>query len=118
MLMRRLDTDHDMTFGQGLANYARDDEATAQAVKTRLLLLGNEWFLDTDAGVPHLQKIMVKPANLPLAEAIIKRTILETEGVAQLRSFGMTFDRETRRLAIQATVTNIYGTVANIKVTQ
>jgi hypothetical protein len=118
MLVRRLDEGHDMTFGQGLANYARDDEATAQKVKTRLLLLMGEWFLDTDAGVPHLQQIMVRPSNLPLAEAIIKRTILETEGVAELRSFGMTYDRETRRLTIQATVANTYGTVANIKVSQ
>jgi len=118
MLVRRLNPGHDMTFGQGVANYARDDEATAQAVKTRLLLLLNEWFLDTSAGVPYLQQIMVKPANLPLVEAIVKRTILLTEGVAEIRSFGMTFDRETRRLAIQATVANIYGTVSNIKVTQ
>lgn len=118
MLVRRIDPGHDMTFGQGLANYARDDEATAQAVKTRLLLLFNEWFLDTDAGVPHLQQIMVRPSNLPLAEAIIKRTIIETEGVAELRSFVMTYDRETRRLTIQATVANSYGTVANIKVSR
>ena len=115
MLTRRLDPGHDMTFGQGLANYARDDEATAQAVKTRLLMLLGEWFLDTNAGVPHLQKIMVKPSNLPLAEALIKRTILQTEGVAELRAFNMAFDRETRRLTIDATVTNTYGTVANIK---
>jgi hypothetical protein len=118
MLVRRLDEGHDMTFGQGVANYARDDEATAQAVKTRLLLLFNEWFLDTQAGVPHLQEIMVKPSNLPLAESIIKRTILDTEGVVELRSFGMTFDRETRRLTIQATVANTYGTTANIKVSK
>lgn len=118
MLVRRLDPGHDMTFGQGVANYARDDEATAQAVKSRLLLLFDEWFLDTAAGVPHLQKIMVRPSNLPLAESIIKRTILQTEGVAELRSFGMTFDRETRRITIQATVANTYGTVANIRVTQ
>ena len=118
MLVRRLDEGHDMTFGQGLANYARDDEATAQAVKTRLLLLKGEWFLDIEAGVPYLQQIAVKPANLPLAEAIIKQTILETEGVEALRSFGMTFDRDTRRLTIQATVANTYGTVENIKVSQ
>ena len=118
MLVRRLDEGHDMTFGQGAANYSRDDEATAQRVKTRLLLLFNEWFLDTNAGVPHLQEIMIRPANLPLAESIIKRTILETEGVAELRSFGMVFDRETRRLTIQATVTNTYGTTDNIKVSR
>lgn len=116
MLVRRLDEGHDMTFGQGLANYAKDDEATAQAVETRLLMLLNEWFLDTDAGVPYLQDIMVKPGNMPLAQAIIKRTILETEGVQEIRSFDMTRDSETRKIFIQATVTNIYGSVANIKV--
>lgn len=118
MLVRRLDEGHDMTFGQGIANYARDDEATAQSVRTRLMLLAGEWFLDTDAGVPYLQEIMVKPANLPLAESVIKQTILETEGVAELRAFSMNYDRETRRLTIQATVANIYGTVSNIKVTK
>ena len=118
MLVRRLDDNHDMTFGRGIADMARDDEATAQAVKTRLLLLKGEWFLDIEAGVPYLQQIMVRPSNLPLAEAIIKRTILDTEGVAELQSFAMTYDRETRRLTIQATVANSYGTVANIKVSR
>ena len=118
MLTRRLTESHDMSFGAGVADYAVEAEACAQNVKTRLLLLMGEWFLDTDAGVPYLQQIAIKPANLPLAQAIIKQTILETEGVAELRSFGMTFDRETRRLTIQATVTNIYGSVVNIKVTK
>lgn len=118
MIVRRLDDNHDMTFGRGMADMARDEEATAQAVKTRLYLLLGEWFLDTDAGVPYLQQIMTKPANLPLAEAIIKRTILETEGVQSMRLFNMAYDRDTRRLTIQATVTNIYGSVVNIKVTK
>jgi hypothetical protein len=39
MIVRRLSPDHDMTFGQGLANYARDAEATSQAVETRLYLI-------------------------------------------------------------------------------
>jgi hypothetical protein len=117
-LTRRIDGNHDMTFGHGIADMAVDAEACAQNVKTRLLLLQQEWFLDTDAGVPWLQDIMVKPANLALAESIVKRTILETEGVSALRSFSMTFDRNTRRLTITAAVVNIYGSVANIKVTK
>lgn len=118
MLVRRLDGNHDMTFGQGLADYATDAESVAQRVKTRLLLLKEEWFLDTDAGVPYLQEIAIKPANLPLAEAIIKRTILETEGVLEIRSFSMIYDRNTRRLNIEATVATIYEDLANIKVTR
>lgn len=118
MLVRRIDGNHDMTFGHGIADMAVEAEACAQNVKTRLLLLQQEWFLDTDAGVPWRQDIMVKPANLALAESIVKRTILETEDVSELRSFSITFDRNTRRLTISATVANIYGSVANIKVTK
>ena len=118
MLVRRLDGNHDMTFGHGIADMAVEAEACAQNVKTRLLLLQGEWFLDTDAGVPYLQQIMVKPANPALTEAIVKRTILETEDVSEIRSFSMTFDRNTRRMTISATVATIYGSVANIKVTK
>lgn len=118
MIVRRLDDNHDMTFGQGLANFAADAESVAQRVQTRLLLLLNEWFLDTDAGVPYLQELMTKPANLPLAEAEIKRAILETDGVAVIRSFSLSLNRDARRLTVAATVTNIYGTTTNIKVIQ
>lgn len=118
MLVRRLNADHDMTYGHGIADQARDDEATAQAVKTRLLLLFGEWFLDTDAGIPYLPVGNSKPANIPLLESAVRRTIIETEGVAELRTFELSFDAETRRLTIRATVANTYGTVANIQVSQ
>lgn len=118
MIVRRLDDAHDMTFGQGIANMAQDAESVAQRVKTRLLLLLNEWFLDTDAGVPYLQDVAVKPANLPLAEAVIKQTILDTDGVQEVRSFSMALDPNTRRLTIQAKVTTIYDSLADIKVTK
>lgn len=117
-IVRRVDTSFDMTFGYGLANFARDSEAVAQAVRTRLQLLFNEWFLDTSAGVPYLQQGMVKPANLPLIESMVKQTIVDTDGVAELRSFTMSLDRETRRLTIAATVATIYGDTTNIQVTQ
>jgi hypothetical protein len=116
MIVRRLDSNFDMTFGQGLSDYARDQEAVAQNVRTRLQLLREEWFLDVDAGIPYLQEIMVKPANLPLAESLIKQTIIETDGIDELRSFDVVFNRDTRRLGVSATVTTIFGTTDNIRV--
>jgi hypothetical protein len=116
VLTRRLDENWDMRFGHGLSDYAVDQEAVSQNVKTRLQLLRGEWFLDVDAGVPYLQEIMVKPADLQLAEAIIKQTIIETDGIDELRTFSMDFNRDTRVLFISATVTTIYGTTENIKV--
>lgn len=116
MIVRRIGPDFDMTFGQGLANYARDAEATGQSVKTRLQLLREEWFLDTTAGVPYLQEICVKPENLPLAESEIKRTILETVGVASIESFELIFTPETRRLVVRASVRTIYDDITSIQV--
>lgn len=116
MLVRRLDENWDMTFGHGLTNYARDQEAVSQNVKSKLQLLRAEWFLDVDAGVPYLQEIMVKPADLQLAEALIKQTILETEGISELITFELVFNRDTRRMVINATVATIYGTTENIRV--
>lgn len=118
MLTRRLTDSHDMSFGTGIADYSTEAEACAQNVKTRLLLLMGEWFLDTGTGVPYLNDIMIRPANMPVVESIIKKTIIETEGVATMTDFQMSVDRNTRRLSIQATVTTIYGSVANIKVTK
>lgn len=98
-----------MTFGRGLANFAREGEATAQAVKTRLYLIQDEWFLDLLAGVPWLQRIMKKPGNMPLTEAIIKRRILETEGVRAIDAFSMRINSETRVISIEAQIRDAYS---------
>lgn len=115
-LTRRLDSNWDMTFGRGLSNYAQGAEAVAQNVRSRLLLLQEEWFLDLDAGVPYFQKIAVRPADLAYTSATLKQTILETDGVADVTSFDMTLDDITRKLTITATVTTDTGDIANIQV--
>ena len=106
-----------MTFGQGLGNYAVDAECVAQNVRTRLQMIQGEWFLDTNAGIPYLQSIMVKPANLPLAEALYKKTILETDGVFQLTAFNMLFDPDLREHSVIVGVETIYGNIEDIRVT-
>lgn len=105
-----------MTFGNGFGDFAYDAEAVAQAVHTRLLLIKDEWFLDTDAGVPYLQSIMVKPANLAIAESLIKKTILETNGVESIESFSVLFNSETRRMEILAEVKTPFDDLTDIKV--
>lgn len=118
MIARRLDPNHDMTFGRGLANYAVNQDAVSQSVQTRLLLLLNEWFLDTGAGVPYLQEITNKPADLALAESRIKTVILETDGVVDITSFSLDFNHATRKLSVSANLTTIYnGANSTVQVT-
>lgn len=110
MQVRRLDANHDMLFGQGLLNLATEQEACMQNVRTRLYLLQGEWFLDTSAGVPWTQSIAgVKPADLPLTEALIKQRILSTVDVTALLNFELLYDTTTRRVSITSDVLTVYG---------
>ncbi|MDQ7745455.1 hypothetical protein [Hydrogenophaga pseudoflava] len=118
MLVRRLDDAHDMTFGYGLGCIAERSEACAQNVKTRLLLLQGEWFLDLNAGVPWLQKILIKPARVLLANTIIRRRIATTPDVAEIVSYESNFASESRKLTVSVTVRTVYGDVVDIKVSK
>lgn len=119
--VRRLDTAHDMTFGRGKVNYAATAEAAAQRLRCRLLTIRGEWFLDLDAGVPwwqpessDVQPIMGGARNLPYAEAVIKAAILETDGVATIEAFSMSFNGTTRKLTVTCTGTTVDGDTFNI----
>lgn len=114
--VRRLDSNRDMMFGRGAANYASTSESTIERIRSRLLLLKFEWFLDTSAGVPWFnpgpdgaQVIMGGPRNLQFAEAEIKKCILGTEGVASLTLFTMSLNNNTRKLTVTAKGTTVDG---------
>jgi hypothetical protein len=117
MLVRRLDENGDMSFGQGLGNMATDAEACAQNVRTRLLLSEGEWFLDTTEGMPWLQNILTKPVDYEYAQFLIRERILQTTGINELNSFDAELDHNTRKLTVSASVSTVYDSVANIKVT-
>lgn len=79
---------------------AEDSEAMAQHVKQRLLFYRGEWFLDTEAGVPWFQEIFVRPHNDGIIEALIKREILDTDGIAELTEFKMQVDGRKRSITV------------------
>lgn len=76
-------------------------EAVGQHVRQRLKTFAGEWFLDTTAGVPWLSQIMGKKYDPALAEAVVKAEILDTDGVVEITSFSVGFDRTERRLNIK-----------------
>jgi hypothetical protein len=62
MIYRRLDENHDMSFGRGKQDFLEDSvgnpEAIAQAIKTRLLLFLGEWWMDLYDGLPLWEQIL------------------------------------------------------------
>lgn len=110
-LTRRLDTNHDMTFGKGLANFAVNAESVRINVETKLLVLLGEWFLDTTLGVDYLGKIAQKPPDFAYLQSVVKATILATDGVQSIESFDMTFSQSSRIVSITASILTIYSTI-------
>ncbi|KQT52230.1 MULTISPECIES: hypothetical protein [unclassified Aureimonas] len=75
-----------------------DAEAVGQHAAQRLQTFESEWFLDTTAGVPWLERIMGRKVDLPLAESVMKAEIMDTNGVTGIEAFDLRFDRKPRRL--------------------
>lgn len=71
-----------------------------QKLKIRLWLFLGEWYLDTSAGTPFHQNILVKNPNIPLIDTILKSRILGTEGVTELKSYESAYDSAQRKLEV------------------
>lgn len=109
MKYRKLSETGDYVVGSGDDFYADNAEAVGQAVRTRLLLFTDEWFLNPDDGTPWLRDILGRiPAES--YDAVIRDRILQTDGVNQLQEYSSNLNREARELTISATITTDYGT--------
>jgi hypothetical protein len=109
MKYRRLDSKGDLVIGHGGADYLQDSpECVAQAVATRLRLLRGEWFLDLTEGTPYAPAVLGKHTRESY-DFVIRRRVLETEGVTSLEDYESIFDGETRRLTVNLTINTAYG---------
>lgn len=78
-----------------------DARAIGEHVRQRLKTFKGEWFLDTDAGVVWLDEIFGRAYDPALAESVVKAEILNTDGIKEIMSFSVAFDRTTRNLIIR-----------------
>lgn len=79
-----------------------DALAVGQHARQRLSTFKREWFLDTTAGVPWLDEILGKAHDPALAESVVKAELLNTDGVTEITSFSVSFDKATRGLIIRS----------------
>lgn len=105
--IRRLDKNHDWTFGQGMNNYASESEAIAQRVKTRLWSFVGDWFLDLEHGLPWLPE-MERNVNLAEIETMVRRCVSRTEGVARITAYQADLNPDTRKLTITVDYEDVY----------
>lgn len=74
-------------------------EAVGQHARQRLMTFEGEWFLDKTAGLPWVRDILGHQYDAVLAESVLKSEILDTDGVTEITSFSVRFDRQSRGLS-------------------
>lgn len=85
----RLTEDHDIDASAFEVFGVDNPAAIVQNVRQRLLHFTQEWFLDTQAGTPWIEDILVKGARQSAVEDILKARIRETPGVLELDAFDL-----------------------------
>lgn len=109
MRYRKMDADGDYVFGDGQADFWRDQrEAVAQAVLTRLYLQTGEWYLDTADGTDWKRKVLGK-YTLGSYDMIIRGRILGTQGVTGIAAYESRLEADSRSLRVIATISTAYG---------
>ena len=86
--------------------------AILQDVVQRLRTFLGEWFMDTSAGVPWLQQILVKGVSLAVVDELIQNAILATPGVLQLANYSSTANSVGRFLSVSFSLITSSGTVS------
>ena len=120
MRYRRLDENHDYTFGKGLGNFLEDEvgnpEAVAQAIQTRLLLFTGEWWEDLRDGLPLWQKILgARVKDKKIIDKIITDRIQGLKmpngnyAITAIKEVESEYDVETRAYSFTCRVDTIYG---------
>jgi len=75
-------------------------EATAQEIRSRLLLFRGSFFLDLREGVPWYQEILSKGARPGRVRELIRQAILSHPSVVDVPSLTLTTDPATREASI------------------
>lgn len=107
MIVRKIDSNGDWTFGKGLSNYAKDNLAIAQTIETRLRSFLGDCFFDSESGIDWFNFLGSK--NIAGLILKIKSTIINTNGVVSLESVNTQLDND-RRLTVSYRVNTVYST--------
>lgn len=107
MIIRLIDAAGDWTFGKGNSNYASDELAVEQNLRTRLLSWLGDCFFALADGVDWRGRLDVGQQNALLEE--IRSIILKTEGVVGVTRLEGIYDPRTRHFKLTYDIQTIFS---------
>lgn len=95
-------SNNDLTLDEtGNLRMVYDAEAVGEHARQRLMFFKGEWFLDAGVGVDWFGQVLgFAQSRMQVAEAIVKKVILQTPGVTALEGVSTTYDRAVRGVRV------------------
>lgn len=119
MKNRKLTSTGDYSFGNNERDFIQDNEALAQAIKTRILLFYNEWWEDIEAGIPMFQNVLgqVNEKNISLAlQSLLTKRIQEFSEVRNIKYESIDVNRKTRSISLSAVCELVSGSQVSVNI--
>lgn len=90
-------------------------ESLAQKIQIALRLFQGEWFVNAADGVPYFQQIFEFKNSKTLADAILRKYILDIPGVQSISYFQSTLDKPRRIYKLTFECTGTDGQTATVE---
>lgn len=100
----------DMHLTEGDASIVEGDDATAQEIRSRLLLFRGSYFLDLREGVPWYQEILTKGVAPARVRELLRQAILTHPAIIDVPSLVLSIDRATRAAMVTFEARTTTGT--------
>jgi hypothetical protein len=108
--------DIDISSGGSISLTGSPEESLQQRLFIKLNMFKNEWFLNTEFGVPYYQKILGQTSKLDVVNAILIDIITTTPDVASVDSFSSSLNAATREFTASFLVTSTSGNQIKVSI--
>ena len=110
-----INSDNDLYFTNRrltIISGSNTDEEILQRIKIRLRFFKDEWFLNSEHGLPYFEDILgSKNLDLNIVESILREQILDVEGVREIIESSIDYDENERKVQYSVNIVSINNSV-------
>ena len=110
-----LNSDNDLYFTDRrltIISGTNTDEEILQRIKVRLRFFKDEWFLNSEHGLPYFQDILgTKNVDINVIESLFREQLLDIEGVKEIQESSIDYAGTDRQLSYAFSAISINNTV-------
>lgn len=100
----KVDNENNLVFVNGELVILEGADVATQDIIQKIQTYKGEWFLNTEEGIPYLEKMSHKDTPTFLLETLVAERINDIEYVTELTSLSLDFDPTIRKLTLNYTI--------------